>query len=333
MNLEKKDTKIILKLDYRARDSFSKIAKELKFSKDFVINRIKKLEKDGLIEGYYSVIDYYILGFKTYKLYVKLNKIDLSLEKEILNFLKKEAEVRFLSFVSNDYDLIITYNVKKEEDFFRAYREFSFKFSNFISKKDLAIVNSQHHFKQPIFDNNEKVKGEKREKNEIFSSLSRKENEIVSLNKSDIELLKIISLNAKIKFIDLARKLDKNSNSLLYALKSLEKRKIILGYRPRINFNKLGKSHYIINLNLKNMNSKNYSKLFKLISSLNGIIYISECIAHFDLEFELVSENNFEMMKEINILKENSSEYLVDLKIRNVLETFAINYTPFSQQK
>ncbi|MCA9496291.1 MAG: Lrp/AsnC family transcriptional regulator [Nanoarchaeota archaeon] len=330
MKLEEKDKKIILNMDYKARDSFSKIARELKLSKDFVINRIKKLEDNGLIEGYYTVINYYTLGFKTYKLYIKLNKIDLNLEKEILNFLKEESEVRFLSFVSNDFDLIITYNVKKEEDFFRAYKEFSFKFSNYILKKEIAIINSQHHFKQPVMNY-----GEKREniKNEIYSSVSQNESKIIKLNEGDIELLETISLNGRIKFIELANKLNKNTNSLLYALKSLEKRKIILGYRPRINFNNLGKSHYIINLNLKNMNEKSYLKLFKIISSLNGIIYISECVASFDLEFELVCENNFEMMKEINILKENMANYLIDVKIRNVLETFAINYTPFSQQK
>lgn len=319
MSLEKKDIEILLELDYDCRKSLSQVARKLKISKDSVINRLKKLEEKKIISKYYSVIDYYILGYKTYKLYVKLNRSDSKLEKEIVSFFKKSNLARFISFITNDYDFVVTFNVEDDKEFYDLYSNFSKNFSKYILDKSFAIITKQSHFKQPFVEN---------KKNSMFVTSIQKEPKI-TLSKTEKDLLRLLSLDARANFVELSRKLDKKPNSLLYCLRSLEKRKIIIGHRPRINYSKLNLTHYSVSLNFSQPDHKFYDSLKKFIGTLSGIIYISEGIADFDLEFELVCENSVELMQTLKEVKNTFGENINKINTRTVISTNTLNYIPF----
>lgn len=316
--LDKKDKEIILALDYKARTSLSAIARDMRLSKDSVIARIRKLEESGIISRYYSVINYFRIGYKTFKLYVKLNRFDEELEKELIIYLRPHKFVRFVSFVTDDYDIIITFNVKEENSFYDFYKNLSIDFSEFILEKHFALINSQYHFLHPMLEG---------KRNQSF--ISRTEENSIGLSEFEKELISILSLNAKISFTELSQRLGKNANTILYALRSLEKKEIVIGHRPRIDYSKLGMTHYMVNLNFAKIDKKTYSDLLKAISMLQGIIYISEGVAHFDMEFELVCMDNVELMNRLKEIKNRFGTSLVKINTRTVVMTQALNYSPF----
>jgi len=84
-NLDLKDRKILYYLDINSRQSNSDIAKKVGLSKEVVNYRIKRLEKEGIIKGYYTVLDFYKLGYISVRVYLKL--IDTSPKKEGKYFL------------------------------------------------------------------------------------------------------------------------------------------------------------------------------------------------------------------------------------------------------
>ena len=58
IKLDIKDKKILYELDMDARQSISSIAKRVGLSKEVVNYRIRRMEKEGLIDGYYAIIEY-----------------------------------------------------------------------------------------------------------------------------------------------------------------------------------------------------------------------------------------------------------------------------------
>ncbi|MFH1106754.1 MAG: Lrp/AsnC family transcriptional regulator [Candidatus Micrarchaeota archaeon] len=58
------DGRIIAELSSSARDSFREIAKRLKVSTSTVIQRVRNLEKIGVIRGYSADLDYSHLGYE-----------------------------------------------------------------------------------------------------------------------------------------------------------------------------------------------------------------------------------------------------------------------------
>ncbi len=57
MKIEEIDRKILNVLNRDARMSFRRIAKELKISPTTLYNKVKKLEKSGVLKGYIPIID------------------------------------------------------------------------------------------------------------------------------------------------------------------------------------------------------------------------------------------------------------------------------------
>ena len=72
--IDKKDLRILYELDKNARQPVSKIAKRVALSNEVTAYRIKRLEKIGLIKGYYTIIDYSLLGYTDYKVLFKLKE-------------------------------------------------------------------------------------------------------------------------------------------------------------------------------------------------------------------------------------------------------------------
>lgn len=63
MKIDKTDEKIINELLDNSKISFRELAKKLKFSSVTIMNRIKRLEREGIIEKYTSKINYDLLGY------------------------------------------------------------------------------------------------------------------------------------------------------------------------------------------------------------------------------------------------------------------------------
>ena len=59
IKLDLKDRKILYELDLDARQPLTQIGKKVGLSKDVVSYRMKKLQDEGIIKNYYTVIDAY----------------------------------------------------------------------------------------------------------------------------------------------------------------------------------------------------------------------------------------------------------------------------------
>ena len=60
VKIDLKDRKILYYLDLNSRQSFAEIGKKVGLSKNAITYRIKRLEKEGLINNYYTAINFKI---------------------------------------------------------------------------------------------------------------------------------------------------------------------------------------------------------------------------------------------------------------------------------
>ncbi|MEM1988648.1 MAG: Lrp/AsnC family transcriptional regulator [Candidatus Woesearchaeota archaeon] len=107
MKLDKKDFKLIEYMQENGRESIRNIAKDLSLKPTSVFTRLKKLEKEGIIEKYSAVISkeklgYNVIGFVliTYK------KSHLSQEELALK-LKKFNQILEVHIIAGEWDLLL----------------------------------------------------------------------------------------------------------------------------------------------------------------------------------------------------------------------------------
>ena len=305
--IDEKDKLIIKSLDYDSRISVNQISKKTNMKKDTINFRLKKLEREKIIEKYYCVIDYYKLGFSSYKLYIKISS---NSKDDIIEFLSKIKEVKFISYIFFDYDLVVFFNSKNELEFYNIYNSILEKFSKDILKREIFEVFEQYYFSQPIYENSKKVKIEKT-------------NLIVKIDDIQKKILNELSLNGNMKFSEISSKINKNSSTLIYSLRSLKTKKVLIGIRPRISYSKLRKIHFIVWVYL----NKNEADVVKYLTKQNKIIYISKGISTFDIEFEMVLNSQNELNDFLKKLRDRFLDEIKDFKVLEVQKVVALNYS------
>ncbi len=127
MKLEELDKKILNVLNRNARMSFRLIAKELRISPTTLYNKVKKLEKSGVLKGYIPLIDRESVGYDfmaIISLRVRQDK-DIEVQKAIAKF----PQVGAVYEVTGDWDLILVCYFKGRDDL-----------TNFL-KKELPLTN------------------------------------------------------------------------------------------------------------------------------------------------------------------------------------------------
>lgn len=91
------DVRIIMELERDSRRSYREIASQLRVSPSTVMSRIQKLQKEGVVKGYYAQLDHAMLGY------------DLTAITEIVvskgKLLEMEREIAKLPGVCAVYDI------------------------------------------------------------------------------------------------------------------------------------------------------------------------------------------------------------------------------------
>lgn len=312
MQLKTQEKQILTEIDLNARNSAIKIAKKLKLHKSQVNSKIKLFEEKGLISKYYTVINFKKFGFKKFKILIKLNSYDEKIINQFYKFTSKFDSLNYFQVVYSKWDIILTFNEKSLETLYETYQEISFKFAKYIQNKELTIVQNEYFYSFPFVNFNNKPLFELKTTNEIY--------ELSNLEK---DILKNIQFNGKIPIVELANKLGKKANSLLYNLKTLEKNEVILTYKPRINTKILGLSQYMVFLSLKNLNKATYKSFIRDIRMLTGAIYISARIGNYDLEFEVLCKNELDLREKINLIIQKYSDSINEIDSLLILKYLA----------
>jgi DNA-binding Lrp family transcriptional regulator len=103
--LDNLDWKIINSLNENARNSFREISRKLNVSLTTVANRVKRMEKDGIIKGYIPLIDLDKLGLNL--LVIIGIRISRGKLMEVENKISKNPHVYEIYDTTGDWDSII----------------------------------------------------------------------------------------------------------------------------------------------------------------------------------------------------------------------------------
>jgi DNA-binding Lrp family transcriptional regulator len=296
--LDLKDRKILYQLDLNARQSNTKIAKKVGLSKDVINYRIKKLQEEGFIKVFYSIIDFYKLGYFSVRVYIKLQSCSLQKEKEILEFLIKNNKVFYVMKIDGNFDIALGTYVKSIYDFEEFYLSFKKNFKEFIGKEQISIFTKAYHFHRSyILDK----KQDDSDYNLIGSSYNAEK-----VDKLDVEILKLIANNSRISIVEISEKLKQPIMTISFRIKQLEKKKITQSYRFIFDFSKINYEYYKVDLTLNNL-----SRLKELISfchSHPNILYVDQTIGGSDFEFDLEVKNKQEFLRIMDELKQKFPE-------------------------
>ncbi len=289
VNLDKLDKKIITILDRNSRLSDTKIGKIIRKSPQFVRYRINQLLKNQVIIGNNAVIDYSKLGLKKYRIYIKLQNVYPAMVKEIANYFAEQAASNWVTEFSGYWDIGVTLLLPITNEFAAIWQDFRQKYKIFIHNYKMSIVYEYNLFPKQFLD------VEKHEK--IPMTISQSE-EIFRLSAKDKLILYILSKNARIHLIDIARAVNMTSTGVAARIKNLEEKGIIIGYRTNISYRRIGYVLYRVDIILANMDIK--AELIAFLVQMKCVFETQRTFNGADFEFEIIVSGEASLRRMMN---------------------------------
>src|SRR3989344_2897837 len=182
--------RIMHELDLNARQTIKQISKKVRLSPEVTNYRIKRLEDEKIILGYYTLINVYSLGYELYRIYLGLGTISEEKKKEFLEYLTKLKQVGQIAITGGEYDLIVGIIEKDNLSFNKLVEEILANFGSFIRKKEISVITELSQYNKKFLNISEEKSG-----NHEFYFNPLKKN--LKLDSIDYKLLYFLSNNAR----------------------------------------------------------------------------------------------------------------------------------------
>ncbi len=304
-------------LETDARMPFSTIGKKLKKSQQQISYTVSSMINKGILQKFYTLIDYAKLGAISFRIYFRVNYID---EKRFLDFIKNLAENPHVSGISacgGRYDILCTFLTCNPSRFNKDIRKIIEKFSKQVHDHLILTNIVTHEYGRKYLMSSimpEYVVGGDRQPETI--------------DRTDIDILTEISEDARKSSVDIANKLSVNSKTVINRIKKLKKKKIIRCFRPQIDPAGIGLASYLLMIKYHNISSKEEKELVNFLRVQKNAVRLTKTIGKWDMEIELEVENQMELRKVEMQMRQKFSSIIQNISTIPVYYTYKRSYFP-----
>lgn len=304
--LDIKDKKLLYELDLDSKQSFNQLAKKLRISKNAIGYRIHNLVENGLIKNFQTILDLGKLGFTVYRMYLKFQNTTPEKELEIIEFLKQRKIVTWLVSVEGDYDLALTITTKSVREMNALWRDLLSDFINYLDKRNISILTNISYFSRAYLL-------DLKENTHVLTFITEPEEN--TIDRTDMDILKLLVPNARITAVEIASRIKSTSRRVIYRIREMEKKGIIIGYKTLFDMNKLGYQYYKITFRLNNLTKEKEMQFRWFIKTNPNIIYDDEATGGEDLEIELQVKNIDELRSLLASIRKQFADIIKDYSI------------------
>lgn len=270
--LDKRDRLLLSLLEQDARAPLSSLAREMKVSKQVVSYRLSRLQ-DHIIQGYNAVIDVTRLGQTIYLLYLKLIRLSVEEENRWVQALQKHSNVALVAKNQGEWDLTIAFLSTNNAEADSMMRELIGPKAAHVQRQMLTSEIESTYLPLQILEKSKAVG---------FTTSHHQER---SFDEIDQKILSLLAEDARISTLELARQVNMSPTGTKHRIRQLEKEKVIIGYKTKINYEALGYLHFRVLLHLADFDMKTYSRLREYLAAQGNVESVSRYLGYAQADF------------------------------------------------
>jgi DNA-binding Lrp family transcriptional regulator len=247
------------------------------------------------------------------KVYYSFNLYNESVERAIIEEVKRNKNIRWAERFYGIYDVGIGLMVRNIDEVISQVKSFDERFANKINKKEIEIIYSQNYFRYNFMHS------------VPLSWVSKigyqeKEAKITSLDK---KILHYFLYDPRANVVDIANHLRVSAKTISNRRKYLEKEGVIMGYFITLDVTKF--KHNQFKLLVQVQNNKNTAEFEQYIFSLKNIKHMAKSIGMWDYELDFIYPNMTELQDQIELIKEKFPSFIKKIEIVSFRNRIATN--------
>lgn len=319
MELNLKEKKLLYWLDQNSRATNKELGRKIGLSEQAVGYKLKRFEEEGVIKKYVTFVNTLALGYSHYKVLLRLHNTNVDKEREIIGYLIKNNNIRWVVSCSGKWDINFSIMACSPNEFMEIYREIETKIGNYISEKNISILVNSPGLTKGYLINQHNTK--------ILEYSFKEQNEKPDL--IDKKILKSISQDARKNIVDIAHEIKSTVDIVRYRIKKLQDNGYISGYTIQLGLDKLKISRYSVFFSLHKMTDEIEKEMFRFVQSHNNIIFMLTLIGTYDLSLEL-EVPSYEILEQIiKKFREKFTDNITDFEIILNTQEFKYDFYPF----
>ena len=316
VKLDKKDKLLLAELDFDARQSLASLAKKLGMSKRGVEYKIRRLEKEEVILGYYPVINMPTLGYYYCRLLFSLQNTSPAIEKELLDYLVANPQFFWVFRMQGAADIAVVMWAKSMREFEGAMQDLTEKFGPVIHNKRETIAYDVIHYSHRY------LLGESEGK-EIHIAET---DERVAIDDLDIAILKQLTNSARMPAVEIADNTKSTPRVVSYRIKRMEKNGLIAAYRVNIDHKKLGFVWHKLWIE----SSHSHEALVNFVKHDPAVVYVVEGVGlNAELDVEIVVKGSLDIYEFVNRLRAAFPGKIGGYESLMLADVKKVRYLPF----
>ena len=318
--LDNFDLKLLSELENNSRQTLSQIAKKLNTSQQVISYRIQSLQKNNIIGGFYTLINFASLNYTSYRTMVRLTNIDEIRHKEIISYLNEHTNVLWIVECGGRWDLIVNFMAKNIIQYNNFLKEFKNKFPEQIQNYDTLTTIEGIYFGRDYF-----VKKLREIKQLLYFGRELKS---IKVDKIDLKILDLISENAKINSVDISLKLKISPNTVILRVKNMVKIGLMQGFKPLIHLENTPYSAYKALIKFQNITDERENEIINYLKNNINIIGILKFIGLWDFEIEMEVDSKEQMLKITRDFRDKFKDVIKEFEIIPLFHEYKYNYFP-----
>ncbi len=271
VDLDLKDKKILFHYGQNARQPLTNIAKQVGLSVDTVAYRLKKLHEERVIYKARTLIDVTRLGYESYHVFLKLKNPTEEIEGNLIKGLCDLPYIRAVLKFYGCFDLEIAVIAKTVQEFDNILSKIVSLSKHALSSYEVLII-TKNYFATTF------PKSFLKMRKQVPFNLS----ETPSLDKTDLNLLKIIRDDAQQSLLSLSSKLKISPDTVKYRLKKLEK-SLILGYSPVVNYSSINYHMRAILITIFNLDEQKEKLMQNWLQTNEHVLWAVKTVGKYNL--------------------------------------------------
>jgi DNA-binding Lrp family transcriptional regulator len=278
--------------------------------------RIKRLETEGIIAAYNGLIDFRVLGFNSIRMYFKFRNCTPEIENEMYEEMKRNDLFLWTVNLEGEIDLAFYMWVKELDQFYEKWESFFLKYRKYIYKQEFYLSINMIHYPLKYIKMPEFV--------EVWDiGKNKKRHKIDAI---DLKILQLLSRQANLPLIDIAKKVDISAKLVSYRIKILEKKKIILAYNAIIDEKKIGYHMYKVDFYL--FDHSRLIEMYEFARQHPNIKNVMKTMGGPDFEIEPFVRSIDELRALIDEFRSTFAESIDHWRFNRIVKTIKQVYLP-----
>jgi DNA-binding Lrp family transcriptional regulator len=319
-NLTQADLNLLAELEENARQPLSKLAKNLKISQQLLNYRLQALKKRKILGGYYTQINFPILGFTKYRILVRISNYTQNNAKEIIRYLRAHKNVQWIIECGAKWDFIINYvarNVVQYDNFLRDIRN---ALPRHIQRIEVLIVIEWIEFGRAYFTR-------MRREAKPPSSFGRYY-EKVKIDRTELQILNLLSEGACKTSVEIAEKIGVSPNTASSRIRNLCSRGIIRAFKPLVHLENTGFMAYKLPFKFHNYTEKIEKEIIEYLTADVRVVAIVKLIGQWDFEIEFEVNSKESMLDLVKGLRDKYGGIIKEFELMPLFHEHMYNFFP-----